>query len=595
MNITDDIHQQFAEYFEETFIWPYVYLLSKRLTEGNICIELEAVSKNLSSTPYETAMNPVDLMKHSKLISKDKINTAPFILSNNRLYFQRYYKYETSIINNLKKMIDAEKEVLACRKTDLESNQALIQSLNTNYDLEGLSTNEKVDWQMIAVLNALLNNFSIITGGPGTGKTTTLAKLLIVLYAISPNARVALAAPTGKASMRMLESLKTSKLDFTLETKEKIAQLVPSTIHGLLGYIKDTISFKYNAQNPLPYDWVVIDEASMIDVPMFSKLLEAIGENTRIILLGDKDQLASVEAGSLLGDLCQTLPGLNLFSKDAMLWINEFITDGDRNITSDFIADTNNLLAGHIIELRFSHRFNSQGVIGKLSKAIIEGNIEKVKALFSNSQGTNLSVDHTFDSTLLNRFVAGYANFINEPDVLLALKKLNQLRVLVSVRQGPRGLFATNNAIELQLRKKGLIKPDGVFYEHRPIMITRNLYDLGLLNGDTGIIRKDVSGNLRAWFEDGKGGIKSVLPAYLNHSETAFAMTIHKSQGSEFDHVMVILPEGNNNVLLTRELLYTGITRAKTSITIQGELGTIEHAVHSMVNRISGITDSIDI
>ena len=166
---------------------------------------------------------------------------------------------------------------------------------------------------------------------------------------------------------------------------------------------------------------------------------------------------------------------------------------------------------------------------------------------------------------------------------------------MVSVRQGPRGLFATNNAIELQLRKKGLIKPDGVFYEHRPIMITRNLYDLGLLNGDTGIIRKDVSGNLRAWFEDGKGGIKSVLPAYLNHSETAFAMTIHKSQGSEFDHVMVILPEGNNNVLLTRELLYTGITRAKTSITIQGELGTIEHAVHSMVNRISGITDSIDI
>jgi exodeoxyribonuclease V alpha subunit len=174
------------------------------------------------------------------------------------------------------------------------------------------------------------------------------------------------------------------------------------------------------------------------------------------------------------------------------------------------------------------------------------------------------------------------------------LKKLNELRVLVAVRQGPRGLYATNNAIEMQLRKRVFIKPDGEFYENRPIMVTRNLYDLGLLNGDTGIMRKDANGNLKVWFEDGQGGIKSVLPAYLNFSETAFAMTIHKSQGSEFDNVMVILPEGTSNALLTRELLYTGITRAKTSITIQGEMSTIEHAVNASVNRISGITGRID-
>ena len=188
----------------------------------------------------------------------------------------------------------------------------------------------------------------------------------------------------------------------------------------------------------------------------------------------------------------------------------------------------------------------------------------------------------------------GYANYIQEVDIKTALKKLNERRVLVAVRQGPRGLYATNKFIELHLRKKGLLKPDGEFYEHKPIMVTRNMHDLGLLNGDTGIMRKDDKGNLKVWFEDGLGGIKSILPAYLNYCETSFAMTIHKSQGSEFEQVLVILPEGISNALLTRELLYTGITRARTSITIQGEMDTIRHSVESCVQRISGITGRVD-
>ena len=594
MNITDDIHRQFAEYFEEPAIWPYAYMMSQKLTEGNICISVDEVLANLSTTPYNRAIDKKDLLKYPTFITKDQINKAPFILHNDRLYFQRYFKYETSIIEKLKSLIAAEAEVIADRISQLESQKALIQSLKTDYKLEGLTTKEKVDWQLVAVLKALLNNFSIITGGPGTGKTTTLAKLLIVLYALEPNAKVALAAPTGKASMRMLESLKGSTLNFKEETKAKIDALVPSTIHSLLGYKIESVNFKHNAENPLPYDWVVVDEASMIDVPMFSKLLAALGDKTRIILLGDKDQLASVEAGSLLGDLCQTLPSLNQFSNETANWINEFIIDTDRKLKPEFIADANQLLAGHIIELKYSHRFNSQGAIGKLSRAVIDGNVDEVKRLIATAQGTNVIVDQTYNPSLLENFVEGYASFINETDIKLALKKLNELRVLVAVRQGPRGLYATNNAIEMQLRKIGLIKPDGDFYENRPIMVTRNMYDLGLLNGDTGIMIKDANGNLKVWFEDGLGGIKSVLPAYLNFSETAFAMTIHKSQGSEFDNVMVILPEGTSNALLTRELLYTGITRAKTSITIQGDMATIEHAVNASVNRISGITGRID-
>lgn len=594
MNITDDIHRQFAEFFEEPAIWPYAYLLSQKLTEGNICISVDDVPKNLNSTPYSKSITAKELISLKHLVSTQDVLTTPFILHNERLYFQRYFKYETSIIHKLNDLIAAEKTVLANRMSQLESQRTLIQSLKTDYKLDNLTTKEKVDWQLVAVTQALLNNFTIITGGPGTGKTTTLAKLLIVLYALEPNAKVALAAPTGKASMRMLESLKSSTLNFTEETKTKIGQLVPSTIHSLLGYKRESVNFKHNAENPLPYDWVVVDEASMIDVPMFSKLLAAIGDNTRIILLGDKDQLASVEAGSLLGDLCQTLPSLNQFSDETAQWINTFISDDDRKINADFINDTKHLLAGHIIELKYSHRFNSQGAIGKVSRAVIEGKVDEVKALIQNAQGTNVIVDQKNDPALLENFVAGYEAYINEHDKAEALKKLNQLRVLVAVRQGPRGLYAINKAIELHLRKKALIKPDDEFYENRPIMITRNMYDLGLLNGDTGIMRKDASGNMKVWFEDGQGGIKSVLPAYLNYSETAFAMTIHKSQGSEFDHVMVILPEGTSNALLTRELLYTGITRAKSSITIQGEMATIEHAVNSCVKRISGITGRID-
>jgi exodeoxyribonuclease V alpha subunit len=594
METTDDIHRQFAEYFDENAIWPYAYLLSQRLTEGNICISVENMPSNLNTTPYTNAVSAKGLLKFSNLVSKEGKNTTPFILHNDRLYFQRYFKYETSIIQKLKSLIAAETTLIADRMEQLKTYLKLIQSLNANYNINGLTNKEQVDWQLVSVLQALLNNFSIITGGPGTGKTTTLAKLLIVLYELEPDAKVALAAPTGKASMRMFESLKSSTLPFSVETKSKIDKLKPSTIHGLLGYKKESVNFKYNAENPLPYNWVVVDEASMIDVPMFSKLLEALGDNCRIILLGDKDQLASVEAGSLLGDLCQTLPSLNIFSNKSATWINEFIEDSEKKIKPEFIGVQKQLLSGHIIELKFSHRFNSQGAIGKMSRAVIEGDTEKLTTLIENSAGTNVKIDHQYTPEILESFVEGYANYIQEVDIKTALKKLNERRVLVAVRQGPRGLYATNNFIELHLRKKGLLRPDGEFYEHKPIMVTRNMHDLGLLNGDTGIMRKDDKGNLKVWFEDGLGGIKSILPAYLNYYETAFAMTIHKSQGSEFDQVIVILPEGTSNALLTRELLYTGITRARTSITIQGEMDTIRHSVESCVQRISGITGRVD-
>jgi exodeoxyribonuclease V alpha subunit len=594
MKITEDIHQQFAEFFEQQEIWPYAYMLSQKLIEGNICISANEVQANLEATPYSSAIASRELPKYKNLVSEQKVGDTPFVLFNERLYFQRYFKYETSIIDKLKNLVSSEAQSMKERVCKLGSKIDLIKTLATNYDINGLSVKEQVDWQLVAVLQALQNNFTIITGGPGTGKTTTLAKLLIVLFELEPDAKVALAAPTGKASMRMFESLKSSTLSFSDTTKLKIESLKPSTIHSLLGYKKDAVNFKYNANNPLPYDWIIVDEASMIDVPMFSKLLEALGDNCRIILLGDKDQLASVEAGSLLGDLCQTLPSLNMFSAELANWINQFISDPSRNIQPEFIAHTNQLMAEHIIELKFSHRFNSQGAIGKVSRAVIEGDVIRLKGLIGKSTENNVSFDFDYNEEVLSKFVEGYELYINEPEIGEALKKLNHIRVLVTVREGIRGLKAINKFIELYLSKKGLIKPESEFYENRPIMITRNMYDHELFNGDTGIIRKDANGNLKAFFEDGKGGVKWVLPAYLTYSETVFAMTIHKSQGSEFNKVMVVLPEGKSNALLTRELLYTGITRAKNHITIQGKQDIIDHTILTSVNRISGITGRID-
>jgi exodeoxyribonuclease V alpha subunit len=594
MFITDDVHRQFAEFFEEKNIWPYAYLLSKRLTEGNICIPATDPKSNIESHPYASVVPATELLEYNRLVSNASANLTPFVLYNERLYFQRYFSYETNIIGKIKELIASESNTLPERINEVNSVGSLISSLQTAYDITGLPVKEQIDWQLVSVLQALLQNFTIITGGPGTGKTTTLAKLLITLFALRPNARVALAAPTGKASMRMYESLKNSQLNFNPETKAKIEKLNPGTLHSLLGYKKESVNFKYNENNPLPFDWVIVDEASMIDVPMFSKLLGALGSNCRIILLGDKDQLASVEAGSLLGDLCQTLPALNEFTLERATWLNKFITDSDRQIQSDFIKEDQFLLSGHIIELKFSHRFNSQGSIGKISKAIIASETNTITNFISAASDSKLHFDLTYQAKTIEEFTDGYAAFIQEPDITTALKKLNELRVLVAVREGPHGLYAVNRLIETHLRSKGLLKPDGDIYENRPIMVTKNMYELGLFNGDIGILRYDQDRNLRAWFEGGETGTREILPAYLTSTETVFAMTIHKSQGSEFNKVMVILPEGIDNQLLTRELLYTAVTRAKSEITIQGTAETIIHAASRSVERISGITGRID-
>jgi exodeoxyribonuclease V alpha subunit len=589
MKVISDVHQQFAEYFPSEVLRPYLYILSKKLSEGHICVEVDKIDKEeLSAVGYDTIISKKKLQREPLVSDGEEVK--PITLFKDRLYLQRYFNYETIILDRIRKFIDNESLEMESKAHELKKQTILIKGLFKNSTQDIYEKEDAINWPLVAAITAVLNNFTIITGAPGTGKTTTVAKILTILYSINPALKVALAAPTGKAAARMAESLKNAILNTDDLVKSKFAAQEAYTIHRLLGPIKNTPHFKHNKENTLNYDVVIVDESSMIDVALFAKLLDAIGSGTKLILLGDKDQLASVEAGSLLGDLCLAQKKLNSFSKARAEFINRFITEPSHQISSDHIDTSVHPLFEHVIELKHSHRFSNVKGIGKFSKAIIQSNEPAIKDFFSNSD-EQVIIDTAWNEKIFEEFIAGYEAFIREKDIVAALQKLNQLRVLCVVREGEHGLYAINKKIEKYLQKNKLIRLTGEFYEHRPIMLTSNNYELQLFNGDIGIVRPGEKGDLKAWFETGKGEVKAIPTGYISQAETVYAMTIHKSQGSEFDKVLVSLPENENIAILTRELLYTAVTRAKHKVIVQGSESVILQASKAFVKRGSGIIE----
>jgi exodeoxyribonuclease V alpha subunit len=404
---------------------------------------------------------------------------------------------------------------------------------------------------------------------------------------------VALAAPTGKAAVRMAESLKSASPGLSPAIRAQFETITPLTIHRLLKSNPDSPYFRFNKENPLNYDVVIVDESSMIDVALFAKLLNAVGENTKLILLGDKDQLASVEAGSLFGDLCKSQPSFQVSPERAAL-INLFITDPKRQITGDLVTTPKRqLLFEQIVELKGSHRFRSDEGIGKFSKTVINGNIDQLQSFLVSSGDEQVQIDTKYDEKVFEAFIKGYKEYIREPDIRKALKKFNSLRVLCAVREGDHGLYTLNKRVEKYLQQNRLIKPTSEFYEHRPVIVMKNHYDINLFNGDVGIMRYDENQALKAWFEDSSGELKSILPGFISEAETVYAMTIHKSQGSEFDRVLVVLPDLENMPLLTAELLYTAVTRARSKVVVQGSEAVISRTAARRVKRASGISGRI--
>lgn len=587
----NDVHQQFAEYFDIPALKPYAYLLSKKGSEGHICLHLDKIAAEKENLPesYQKIETSNQLLESIPLVGTQGNDKQPFVIYQNRLYLQRYFRYETEFLQRIRDFLVKEKTYLPERIALLQQQQPLISKLFAGTAGNG-DNNDPADWQLAAAITGVLNNFTIITGGPGTGKTTTVAKILAILFATDPALKVALAAPTGKAAARMAESLRNTTIEVDAHITEKFRLLQPATIHRLLKSINGSPYFRHNKDNPLNYDVVIIDECSMIDVALFAKLLDAIHPDTRLILLGDKDQLASVEAGSLFGDLCQAQEHLNRFTAIRRQLINSFMPEENRHIPATAEQnDDHHPLFQHLVELRRSHRFTGNKGIGKFSKAIISNNVPVITSFFPPSADERVIVDPEASVPLFEDFIAGYAAFIAEKDIAIALKLLNAQRVLTAVREGPQGLYAVNKQIEKYLSDKKLITTNTEFYENRPVILTRNYYEHGLFNGDTGIIRADENGVLMAWFEDSTGALKAVLPGYLTQAETAFAMTIHKSQGSEFGEVLVLLPDTTDVPILTRELLYTAVSRAKNKVYVQGTPEVILMAAERFVERASGI------
>ncbi|HNP02866.1 MAG TPA: exodeoxyribonuclease V subunit alpha [Agitococcus sp.] len=462
---------------------------------------------------------------------------APLVLEDKRLFLYRYWWDEYRLAQAIKQL------------------NRHIPSTLADADLQQLSLGTHPQ-QAQAIKVALQSGFTLITGGPGTGKTFTLVRILIALLQQNSQLTVALAAPTGKAAARMQEALRQSLAQ--LPVAQQLLKALPQTaftLHRLLGMGHGTQP-KFNAQQPLPYDLIIVDEASMIDLRMASQLLTAISPNARLILLGDANQLAAVEAGAVLAELNK--------------------------------AQT---LSQSRVHLTQSQRFGGQ--IGQLAEAVCRGDTLTVTQLIEQSSDELNYAPLEQVESLAKKLFIGYQAFAqalkSKTDIVDLLKLFDDFRVLCAVREGSYGVNALNQRLSLLLQKELAQKEDplAVWYHGRPVMVTQNDYSLDVFNGDIGITLEEEDG-FYVYFPARDTPTKRVSAARLAHSETALALTIHKSQGSEFKQVAVVLPK-EESPILTRQLLYTGITRAKKQIQLWALKPILLKTIEQETKRASGL------
>ena len=540
-------------------------LVSQRAGEGDVCLSLaDFAAQPLFATGEAGAIAAPALddwlvaLANCAAVGQpgepDQPIDRPLILDGGRLYLARYWQQEDALARAL----------LARVAAPVAVDEALLAQ-----GLERLFTNQsaEVDWQKVAAAVAVLHRFAVISGGPGTGKTRTVASLLALL-AEQPDGprRIALAAPTGKAAARLTEAIRREKARLPIDEAQRAR--IPEeaqTLHRLLGARPDG-SYRHGPSReggrPLLVDALVVDEASMVDLTLMSRLLSALPADARLILLGDRDQLAAVEAGNVLGDICA---GAGQGVSAALAAKLAALGAGDVQA-----VEQTSPLADCVTLLQKSYRFDSERGIGALASAIKAGDGEAALAVLRAGHAeldfASPSVAE-LPSKLAGVARRGYADYLRAQTPAEALAAFNQFRILAALREGPWGVAAINRQVERALSEAGMIRPQGrLHYPGRPVMITRNDYSLRLFNGDIGLMLRDPqSGELRAWFAMPDGELRVVSPARLPAHETVFAMTVHKSQGSEFDELVLVLPE-EGGALLSRELLYTGVTRARLRV-----------------------------
>lgn len=555
-------------------------MTSYQFGRGHACLDLTLLS--------------ADLLEAAQSIPWIAGANSPLVLDDSRLYLRRNWSAEQSI----------QLAIRARLQQSCPEPENLAQSLNKLFPptVDVLGSNPPApDWQKIACALATRKRLTLITGGPGTGKTTTVVRLLALLQSDAVRKgtplRIALAAPTGKAAARLGESIASAVKLLPADMQGNIPTKAV-TLHKLLQIRPNQAS---DSSPELAVDLVVVDEASMIDLDMMARLLAAVPFSASLILLGDKDQLASVEAGAVMGQLCEGAVSGN-YAAQTIDWVKQF-AGSDVSAWAATKADDASPLAQQTVMLRFSRRFSDESGIGQWAKAVNAGDVNLVRSHWKsapvwspdgNSSVDQLTIRQSHDKQLFALIRQSWRPCLEElhklqqgtcsdAQALRVLSALSCFQVLCAVREGPWGVVTINRLIASALGFH-----DEGWYAGRPVMVNRNDYNLKLMNGDVGVCLPHTNG-LRVAFPDGNGGTHWVLPSRLDAVESVFAMTVHKSQGSEFEHVCLVLPD-QAVAVLTRELLYTGITRARARLTlVVPRADVLFRAVETKVLRSGGL------